>query len=118
MADFPVFTDMTEDSALFEIEREDNAVRAPTEGGYEFTRKRFTRPQRKIFNTGFTSLSHDNFLTLDAFYNTHETNLAFYYTVPTSGEIVTVRFAEPIKESHKGVGTVKLWDVRLKLKEV
>ena len=118
MANFPSVSPYTEDASLLEIEREDNALRAPTDGGYEFVRPRFTRRQRRLITSGFTALPHAYFLTVDAFYNTYETTQAFTYTLPTTGEVLTVRFAEPIKHSHKGFGHTYLWDVRFKLKEV
>jgi phage-related protein len=118
MEAFPVFSDMTEDASILNVEREDNALRAPTDGGYEFTRPRSTRRQRKTFSTGFTSLSHLNYLAMCAFYDAHETSLAFTYIFPPTGEVKVVRFAEPMSDKWTGVGTTNLWDVKIKLKEV
>jgi hypothetical protein len=53
-----------------------------------------------------------------AFYDAHETSLAFTYIFPPTGEVKVVRFAEPMSDKWTGVGTTNLWDVKIKLKEV
>lgn len=117
MAEFPTFTHFTEDSSLFNIDFEDNALRSPTDSGHEITRPRNTRPQRRIFTSGFTGMDHNQFTTLYNFYMLHTTHTAFGYTVPATGEWVLVKFKEPMKISWKGIGLTKRWDTRYTLKE-
>lgn len=107
-----------QDSKYFGIDTEDNTIRASTEGGYEFTRKRFTRAPRKTFITGFTMMSQTDYETFDEFWDEYQGAKSFTWVEPTTSVAHTVRFAEKPSISYAGLGSTFLYDVIVKLKQV
>lgn len=120
MANFPVKPQLSqgESPSKYGIKQEVNEIKSETEGGYEFKRKRFTRAERNILDTGFIGIKHVDKLILDAFYNTHGTTLAFNYYDYIAGLTRQVRFEESPKWDYVGIGQTKLWNVTFKMKEI
>jgi hypothetical protein len=106
-----------ESPSLYEIDRISNELKADTDGGYEFRRPRSTRARRKIISTGFIGISHADYLILDAFWETHQTTLAFTYVDYVHGVNRTVRFDE-FKPDYVGVGQNRMWNIKIKMSEV
>jgi len=107
-----------EDAKHFGIDIEDNTVRAKTEGGYEFTRKRFTRKPRKTFMTGFTMMSQADYDTFIDFWDEYQGARAFNWVEPTTNSVHSVRFADKPSIQYVGKGSTFLYDVVVKMKQV
>lgn len=120
MATFPTKPTLAvgESPSKYDITEEPNEAKAPTEGGYEFRRKRFTRATPEIVSTGFTGLKHADYLVLRAFWKQHTTVVAFTYFDYMLGINRTVRFEEPPKWNPESIGTTRLWSPTFKMKEV
>lgn len=105
MTSYPIFPALSvgQDQRFFTEERENPALPAvKAEGGYEFTRPRFTRRPRRMFGTGFSGMSSADKATLEAFWDDRKGSSApFYWTNPTSGEAILVRFAPGAKLQFK-----------------
>lgn len=111
---FPGMTGFTakEDSAQFEEERVNPAIRKEFEGGFVATRPRYTRAPSRRITTGFTNISQADYDVLCAYWDTKRGGaISFSYIHPTTGQTLTVRFAEPLKAKYVGMGNTKLWDV-------
>lgn len=106
-----------ESPSLYNLEWEDNVRKAPTDAGYEFRRRKFTRTPPRIIQTGFISLPHADYLVLEAFWLQHQEDTEFSYYDYPSAVWRTVRFDE-FKPDYVGVGPTKLWTVKIKMKEV
>lgn len=119
MSDFPpVGMTNKEDTSFFHHTVKDDVMRAETDGGYEFTRPRNTRPPLKIFKTGFTDLTDTERALLQAFYNANRA-LPFTWTDWTDGAEYTVRFAKPIGFRYIGAGSTRRWNTDpIELKQV
>lgn len=123
MATFPVKgtgpNDLTqgESPSFYEIERIDKTLKAETDGGYEFRRNRFTRPERRVISTGFISLPHEDYVKLDAFYAAHTKVVAFTYFDYIHGVTRQVRFDE-FKPDYVGVGQNRMWTIKIKMSEI
>lgn len=111
MADavMPVNLAKAQDSRYFSVEAEDNAVKGETDGGYVNARPRHTRRPRKTFTTGWTDISHDDYLEAETFYDLVATWKVFTYVNKTTGVTYRVRFDKPLKWSYTGFGIAKLW---------
>jgi phage-related protein len=116
----PVENDFVEkeDSKYFSIDLEDNTIRAPSEGGYEFTRKRFTRTPRKTFATGFTMMSQTDLNTIIEFWDEYQGAKPFAWLDPTTNNVYTVRFADKPSIVYNGIGNNFMYDVTVKLKQL
>lgn len=111
MSQFPTLS-KKEDSRYFDIEHEDPAVRSEMEGGYVQSRPRHTRKPRRTITTGFTDLPQADVDTLEAFWDEVKGgSSAFSYTLPTTGEILTVRFKSRLKPKYAGMGGVHRYNV-------
>lgn len=106
------------DANLFNEAYIDNTIRSNTDGGYELTRKRFTRPQLRRFKIGWTDLSDADYSTLKTFYDSVETHSIFQFTHPTTAVVYNVRFESPIEPKYMGAGLFFRWNVNAILKEV
>jgi hypothetical protein len=101
-----------EDSAQFQEERRDPAIRKEFEGGFTVTRPRYTRPPARIITTGFTSISQVDLNLLMTYWDDRRGGaLSFPYVHPTTGQTLTVRFTEPLRAKYTGMGNTRLWDV-------
>lgn len=110
MEAFP-FSDI-QDSAKYSETSENVAVRAGMEGGYVYTRPRFTRAARKTFTTGLTNLSNEQKQTLETFWNTVKGGSdIFTWVNPVTLATHNVRFTKPIQYEYAGRGGVHRWNV-------
>lgn len=116
----PVFPTLSEgqDSKYFSQISDDPAIRASTEGGYEITRRRYTRTPRKTFTSGFTRIGSVDKATLAAFEETVGVgSVIFDWTNPDTLAVHAVRFTGPINFKYVGHGPNKRWDVTFTVKE-
>ena len=117
MADFPP-SGLKEDSSKGSDTVEDGMMRAKAEGGYQIIRPRTTRPERRLFSTGFTHINAIEKATLEAFQNNYKGS-AFTYQVPYSEEVVTVQLEDRFEFSYTGYGGSHTWDTNtVTLREV
>jgi len=115
---FPVAQlSQAESPSLYKSTYEDNSLKADTDGGYEFRRSRNTRRPRISFETGFISLPHADYEVLDAFYLAHTNVAPFIWFDYLRGINRTVRF-DSFEPDYVGVGTKKLWTVKIKMSEL
>lgn len=92
MTSFPTL-DAKPDQKHFSEKVDNPAMSAKADGGYEFTRPRFTRRPRRVFTTGYTNISSADKLRLADFWNQVKGGSdAFHWTHPASNEIILVRF--------------------------
>lgn len=119
MATFPTKPTLSqgESPSLYKNEAEDNANKADTDGGYEFRRRRFTRQRRRQIETGFISIPHADYVILDQFWETHQTDVAFTWYDYLHGVNRQVRFDE-FKPDYVGHGTTRLWTIKIKMSEI
>lgn len=106
-----------ESPSLYSIDGTDKTLKADADGGYEFRRNRTTRPERKVIQTGFIGLPHEDYLKLDAFYTTHTKVAAFTYFDYIHGVTRQVRFDE-FKPDYIGVGQNRMWTIKIKMSEI
>jgi hypothetical protein len=106
-----------ESPSLYKIEVDENAIKADTEGGYEFRRPRSTRPRRKKIETGFIGLLQEDYEILDAFWEAHTTVEAFIYFDYIHGVSRQMRFDE-FKPDYIGVGPTRVWNIKIKMSEI
>lgn len=118
---FPPFAEgfvEKEDARFYGIEFEDKTRRSDSDGGYEFTRPKFTRNGRRTFKTGFTEMSASDFDIFQDFWDAYGGYKSFAWTNPADGRTHTVRFAEPPTVVYSGVGAVATYNVEVALKQV
>jgi len=121
MADFPPINGLPrEHSKYHKIEYEDPNISAEMEGGYRILRARNSRTARRIITTGYELLTQDEMQVLNNFQlGRNLTALSFTYALPTTGEIVVVRFVEPIRFNYIGLSFRKLWRVEpIRMREI
>lgn len=111
MAAFPPIAGLQikEDSAKGKEGSLDGVMRQDTEGGWQTSRPRTTRRDRRVFETGFTNITLAEKEALQTF-EANNTGRAFTYDVPYSGETVTVTFQGRITYNYKGFGGAHRWD--------
>lgn len=119
MANFPTKPSLSqgESPSLYKNEAEDNANKAPTDGGYEFRRRRFTRTRRRSIETGFVNLPHADYQILDTFWETHQTDTAFIWFDYMHDVSRQVRF-DDFKPDYVGVGQNRSWTIKIKMSEI
>jgi len=119
MANFPTPPTLTqgESPSLYKNEAEENVLKADTDGGYEFRRRRFTRKRRRMFETGFISIPHSDYLILDAFWEDHQMDKAFTWVDQITGLTHQVRF-DDFKADYTGIGQYRMWTIKIKMSEV
>lgn len=106
------------DSSKYELEIDDPAIKSPTEGGYEYSRPRFTRKPRKNFSVGYTMLTDAQRNTLVTFYeNMAGGSVIFDWYNQEDGVTYAVRFDGSLSFSYSGMGNTKLWDCSFKLRQ-
>lgn len=105
-------TGVREDSKYFKKSFKDNTVESKTDGGYSYTRPRSARKPRRVFKTGFTNLTPSQESTLMNFVGTVGKSVIFTYQVPTTGELVSVRFTGNLPSSnYEGAGGTHRYSV-------
>lgn len=109
-----------QDSAKYSEVTEDPSMSLETEGGYTYTRPRYTRRPRKTWTIGFTDLTNEEKESLSEFYNTVKGGSeAFYWTHPIDKKDIVVRLGSQIKFNYTGVGTTYRWDTdQITIKEL
>lgn len=119
MANFPTKPTLSqgESPSLYKLDRQDNVVKAETDGGYEFRRRRFTRTPRKVIETGFISLPHADYEILEEFFEDHLNDVAFTYTDYIRGTTHQMRF-DDFTPDYVGVGDNRRWTVKIKMSEI
>lgn len=104
-------TGVKEDSQFFEMTRKDVALDMKTDGGYSYTRPRHARPASRIITTGFSEINEAQKNAIDNFVVKNGKFVIFNYTIPTSGETISVRFSGLPKYKYTGVGGHHLYTV-------
>ena len=101
-----------------------NAAKEPqeTDGGYMFTRPKFTRRAARTFSFKFKDLSQADKAALEGFwFQTKGSAVAFNWTEPTTGAVHNVRFGKgmTIEFQRSGVGFNHRYDTNdIQLTEV
>lgn len=102
-----------QDSSQYSESAEDVAIREKMEGGYVYSRPKFTRPARKTFRTGFSDLTNADKLVLEAFWLTVKGGSdIFTWLNPVSGVTYNVRFTKPLTYEYFGRNAVHRWNVK------
>lgn len=122
MADFPTLSKHPDANSLT-VEVENPVISTgDTDGGYEYTRPRFTRRPRRTFTFSYKNISAADRVTLQQFWDDNfGGSVAFNWTDPTTSTTYNVRFATDmkIKFTRDGVGTLSRWNTDpIILKEV
>lgn len=121
MADFPpAGMENKEDSSHFQVSFEDLSDSRQTDGGYKYTRSKYTRKPRKKLKIGFTAIPEADKLLIEAFYNEHfGGNTVFTYQSYESGRpTYLVRFTGPVGFRYSGVGITPLWDISCEIEVI
>jgi len=106
-----------ESPSLYKPAYIDNSNKAKTDGGYEFRRRKFTRPMLRTYMTGFLNIPHADYLILKAFFETVQFDTEFTWHDTLHSADRTVRFDEFTPE-YVGVGQSRIWNVKIKLSEI
>jgi hypothetical protein len=120
---FPALTALgfiaKEDSAAFDHQMVDPAIKKEIEGGFVISRRRFTRTVW-IYSTGFTDITQADKLLWDQFLaSVGGGSASFMYTDPTTSASMAVRFKEIPVAKYAGLGTNFRWDIKpIKLETV
>lgn len=121
MADFPTKANgqltQGESPSMWSMKPKSTVLKAETDGGYEFRRRRTTRAPRNEIETGFISLPHADYLVLKAFWDAHLEDVAFTYRDYLHDIDRQVRFDE-WKPDYTGVGQNRMWTVKIKMSEI
>lgn len=118
MADFPPAGFEREDAKYYKTAQEDGTIRSSSEGGYEMTRRRFTRNPRKTYTTGFTEITDAQLQTLESIWDANMGHTIFQWTHPIRGTVHDCRFTKPFEVSYSGKGSHRVYNVKIELKEV
>lgn len=113
----PVGITEKEDAKLYGVELQDSTITSDTEGGYEYTRPRFTRAPSRTFKSGFTSLDGAQYEAFEAFWQVNQSHTAFDWTNPATGELIRGRMREPTVK-YEGIGLSRLYTVTYSIKEI
>lgn len=97
--------------------QDDRFLKAPTDGGYEFRRRRTNRAPRREIETGFLNIPQSDFDILEAFYLQHEQDVAFTWYDQIRDETYQVRF-DSWAPSYEGIGTNKKWTIKIKMSTI
>jgi len=109
MADFPTLSkDFDANSLMVETENPVSGS-GDTDGGYEYTRPKFTRRPRRTFSFQYRDISDDDRADLQDFWDDHYGgSVAFNWLNPVDGVTYNVRFDKgmSLKFSREGYGEV------------
>lgn len=107
------------DSAGAKRSAEDPSMSVEMEGGYTYTRARFTRTPRKKWSMKYTFISDADRVLLENFWNTvRGGSESFFWFDPLDNTQYVVRFKKEINFTYKGRGGNHRWDVDFDLEEV
>jgi hypothetical protein len=114
---FPASITGLQDSKFYNIELEDQSIKTSIEGGYVVSRARHTRPPRRTYTTGFSSMTASQLGDLVAFWDSvRGGSTVFDWIEPITQAAASVRFVEKsLHLKYVGMGPTRLWDVTFKL---
>lgn len=94
--------------------------RHKTEGGYSYTRPRYTRRPADTLTLSCVALTGADVERLQRFWElTRGRSLAFKWTNPLSSKVESFRFAnEKLTFTYTGVGDHRRWDTQIMLEQV
>lgn len=117
MASFPTLS-LNPEYPLKE-DREDAVIRTPMEGGYQVTRRRFTRTRRK-FTLTYKNLVAADVVLLRTFYDTTTAggSVSFDWTNPADSVTYVCRFSAPLSFSLDLYGDEYRYSTEIILEEV
>lgn len=122
MANFPILSKDFDATSFKESSENPSVAGGETEGGYDYTRARFTRRPRRSFSFKFVDISEAERLTLQTFWDDHYGGSnAFNWVHPVTGQTYNVRFDRQmtLDFSRTGFGTNHRYDTNeITLKEV
>lgn len=106
------------DSAQFQVNYEDPAMRTEMEGGYVITRARHTRVPRRSWKVTYRMLGNADRTLLENLWDTVRGGSAsFNWTNPQNATSYEVRFKEPLSFSYTGRGSNQRWDCSFTLEQ-
>lgn len=117
MSDLPILS-VGESPSRFDRTQEDNVIKSQTDGGYEFRRRRFTRKPVYIFKTGYIGINQADKESLESFWDEKLTDTAWIYTDIVNGGSYNVTFDKPPMFDYIGIGTTRLWNVNIEMRQV
>lgn len=106
-----------ESPSMYDNQPIDDTLKGPTDGGYEFRRRRTTRAMRRQISTGFISLPHADYLVLKAFWDAQLTTGVFTWHDYMHDTDLQVRF-DSFAPKPVNVGQNRMWTVTIKMSEV
>lgn len=108
------------DPAGMSFKIENPVMRHKVDGGYAFTRPRYTKPASATVNCRYVRLTQADVATISSFWNqTAGGSRAFMFKEPSSGGLIKVRFAnEALEFRYTGHGAERSWDVDLSFETV
>tara|TARA_R100001086_G_scaffold249921_1_gene191836 strand:- start:1295 stop:1663 length:369 start_codon:yes stop_codon:yes gene_type:complete len=122
MADFPILSKDFDATSFSEKSENPVVTGGETEGGYQYTRPRFTRRPRKTFTFAYSDISEAERLILQNFWDARLGGSgAFNWVHPVTGVTHNVRFGDQMELTFTriGFGTNHRWDSsEIILKEV
>jgi len=122
MANFPTLSKDFDATDFIEEIENPNYDAPEMEGGYVYSRPRFTRKPRRKFTIKFIDISQTDKEALETFWNNQKGgSLAFNFTHPVTGETINCRFASKatIEFKRTGYGTNHRYDTgNIELNEV
>lgn len=122
MAFFPTLSKHFDASSFEEEFENPNYGGSDMEGGYSYSRPRFTRKPRRMFGLMFKDITQTDKTALETFWNTHMGgSLAFTFVHPVTAENINCRFSKEMKLKFKrvGYGTNHRYDTeKIELQEV
>lgn len=119
MENFPTLSIKHDSTKYSESRVEGGTVSKQMEGGYNFTRKRYTRKPARSFKIGFTLLTEADRIALVAHFDRVGSHTEFQWKHPTTAEVIYCRYTEKETFSFKydGTGGNHRWSIELQLEE-
>lgn len=118
MADFPpAGLQNKEDASQFELTFEKLTEEFKTDGGYKYTRSKYTRKPHKRLKIGFTAVPEADKILIEDFYNAHfgGHSVFSYRSYEPGRPLYLVRFSGPIGFRYSGIGVSPIWDIACEL---
>lgn len=109
------------DSSQYEVSMENPTASMPMDGGYTYSRAKFTRAPRRTFKMSWVSMNAADYQTLQTFWTTSKGSAAIFdWYDPGNDRTYHVRFKEKdgLVAKYLGMGTRQLWAVTLQFDEV
>lgn len=108
------------DPAGMVIKFDNPVMRHKVDGGYSFTRPRYTKAAPASINCRYVRLTQNDVQVISEFWNaTKGGSKAFMFTEPSTGGLLKVRFLnEALEFRYSGHGAERTWDVDLSFETV